>query len=259
MTRRSIDINCDVGEADDVVGLAVEAEMFRYISSANIACGSHAGDRTSMERCVSAAINHRIAIGAHPSYPDRANFGRVEMDISAAKLDDSIAHQVERLARYTVECGGTLHHVKPHGALYHRVMRDADMARRFAQAVGSVAVDVMLIGMAGAPALEIWRDMGWRVAAEAFADRRYEPDGSLRDRRLAGAVIHQPEEAAAQALRIVRDGSVVSTDGGVLPIDADTICIHGDSPNANDIARQVQFVFSTSDIKVQQPCRNDLP
>ncbi len=256
MTQRSIDINCDVGEADDVAGMAVEAEMFRFISSANIACGGHAGNRSSMERCVTAALAHGVAIGAHPSYPDRTNFGRVAMNMSVAELDTLIARQIEDMDHMVTRLGGSLRHVKPHGALYHRVMRDSELARRFAQTVGNVAPDVMLVGMAGAPALEIWRDMGWRVAAEAFADRRYEPDGSLRDRRFDGAVIHQPEEAAAQALSIVRDRSVVSADGGVLSIDADTICIHSDSPNANEIARHVCMVLSLSGMTVQAPMRD---
>jgi UPF0271 protein len=212
-----IDLNCDVGELEDA---AHEAALLRQITSANIACGGHAGDLATMERTARLAMARGVRIGAHPGYPDRANFGRVEIAMSAAEIEASIREQIGRLEAVVLRLGGEIVHVKPHGALYNLAARDGETARAIGRAVLLWNPRATVFGLAGSPALALWREMGLPVAAEAFADRRYEPDGSLRSRKFSDALITDPQEAAAQALRFAREGN------------AQTICVHGDTPGA---------------------------
>lgn len=213
----TIDLNCDMGEMEDA---AHEAALMEYITSANIACGGHAGDEATMERTVRLALARGVRIGAHPSYPDRANFGRVEMAMPAAEIEETVREQIERLEQVVAKLGGQIAHVKAHGALYNVAARDEMVARAIGAAVAGWNARAIVFGLAGSLALDVWRDMGLPIAAEAFADRRYEPDGSLRSRKFADALITDPTEAAAQALRFARDGKVR------------TICVHGDTPGA---------------------------
>jgi UPF0271 protein len=213
----TIDLNCDMGEMEDA---AHEAALMEYITSANIACGGHAGDEATMERTARLALARGVRIGAHPSYPDRANFGRVEMAMPAAAIEETVREQIQRLERVVAKLGGQIAHVKTHGALYNVAARDEMVARAIGAAVAGWNARAIVFGLAGSLALEVWRDMGLPIAAEAFADRRYEPDGSLRPRKFADALITDPAEAAAQALRFARDGKVR------------TICVHGDTPGA---------------------------
>ena len=216
-----IDLNCDMGELEDA---ALEAALMPYITSANIACGGHAGDEATMRRTARLALNHGVCIGAHPSYPDRANFGRFEMAMTPDAIEAEVRSQIERLERALASlAGASIAHVKPHGALYNVAARDRDIARAIGAAVAAWNPRAVLFGLAGSSALKVWRDMGLAVAAEAFADRRYEPDGSLRSRKFADALITDPREAAAQAARFARDG------------DAQTICVHSDTPHALEI------------------------
>lgn len=217
-----IDLNCDVGELEDA---AYEAALLDCISSANVACGGHAGDAASMERTARLALERGVRIGAHPSYPDRVHFGRVKMAMSAAEIEGAVREQIERLEAVVRGLGGEIAHVKPHGALYNVAARDGDTARAIGRAVVRWNPRATMFGLAASPALGLWREMGLAVAAEAFADRRYEPDGSLRFRALPGALITDPREAAAQALRFARGGQ------------AQTICVHGDTPGAVEILR----------------------
>jgi UPF0271 protein len=213
----TIDLNCDMGELEDA---AHEAALMEYITSANIACGGHAGDESTMERTARLALAQGVRIGAHPSYPDRANFGRVEMALPAPAIEESVREQIEWLERIVTKLGGQIAHVKPHGALYNVAARDETVARAIGAAVAGWNARAIVFGLAGSLALEVWRGMGLPVAAEAFADRRYEADGSLRSRKFADALITDPAEAAAQALRFAREGKV------------QTICVHGDTPGA---------------------------
>jgi 5-oxoprolinase (ATP-hydrolysing) subunit A len=217
-----MDLNCDMGELEDA---GYEAALMEYVTSASIACGGHTGDEATMERTARMALERGVRIGAHPSYPDRANFGRVEMIMTAEQIESAVRSQIERLERVVAGLGGRIAHVKPHGALYNVAARNPEVARFIGAAVVASNPKAVVFGLAESPALEIWREMGLRVAAEAFADRRYEPDGSLRNRKFPDALIADPEEAARQAARFAREGR------------AETICVHSDTPHALEILK----------------------
>jgi len=216
------DLNCDMGELEDA---RHEAALMECVTSANIACGGHAGDETSMERTARLAMARGVRIGAHPGYPDRANFGRIAIPMPAAEIERTVRRQIERLDAVVRSLGGRIVHVKPHGALYNAAVRNTEVARAIAGGVAAWDPRVTLFGLAGSAMLDVWRQMGFQVAAEAFADRRYEPDGTLRSRQFADALITDPREAARQALRFAREGK------------AQTICVHGDTPGAVDILK----------------------
>jgi UPF0271 protein len=224
----TIDLNCDMGELEDA---RHEAALMEYITSANIACGGHAGDETTMERTARLALARGVRIGAHPGYPDRENFGRIELPMPAAEIERTVREQIERLDAVVRRLGGRIVHVKPHGALYNVAVRNAEVARAIAGAVAAWDPNVTVFGLAGSPMLEIWRQMGLAVAAEAFADRRYEADGTLRPRSFADALITDPREAAAQALRFAQEGT------------AQTICVHSDTPGAVEILKTCREVL----------------
>ena len=217
-----IDLNCDMGELADA---AHEAALMEHITSANIACGGHAGDQATMERTAQLALARGVRIGAHPGYPDPAHFGRLEMPMSEAEIAETVYRQILRLEAVVSAVGGKIVHVKPHGALYNVAARDAAVARAIAAAVMRWNADAPLFGLAGSPMLDIWRGLGLRTVAEGFADRRYEPDGSLRNRKFPDALITDPDAAAAQAVRLARAGQ------------AETICVHGDTPGSVAILR----------------------
>lgn len=240
---KTIDLNCDMGERDDAAGIAIDLALLDMVSSANIACGGHAGDEWSMERTVVAAVQRGVAIGAHPGYPDRQSFGRASMVIDAARLEEEIGRQVERLVGIAGRHGARVVHVKPHGALYHDAMLRGEVAELVARAVKKVEPSAVLVGLTGAGALDIWRGMGFRVAAEGFADRRYLPDGSLRRRGEPDALLDEPVIAAAQALAIA--------EHRVLKERAETICVHSDTPHAVDIARAVRAALEGGGYSLQ--------
>ena len=211
-----IDLNCDIGEDESPEGITRDLALLDVVSSVNIACGGHAGSEASMRRLAAACRDKGVRLGAHPGYEDRVAFGRVELDIDAASVRRSVAAQVARLVAIATECGAVVTHVKPHGALYHAAMRRTEIAGR-------------------------------RVEHEAFADRRYEPDGSLRSRTLPGAVLDDPALAAAQARSIARGHGVTLGPGHSLPMDATTLCIHSDSPGSLDIAKAVAAAITRVD------------
>jgi UPF0271 protein len=217
-----VDLNCDMGETDDA---AHEAALMDYITSANIACGGHAGDALTMERTARLALHRGVRMGAHPGYPDRANFGRLEIAMTPEAIADTVYAQIARLDEVVRRLGGALVHVKPHGALYNVAVRNAEVARAIALGAARWNPRTTLFGLAGSPMLDVWRAMGMAVAGEAFADRRYEPDGTLRSRQFPDALITDPREAAAQALRFARQGL------------AETICVHGDTPGSVEILK----------------------
>jgi UPF0271 protein len=246
----SIDLNADLGESPEALANGADFEIMRYITSANVACGGHAGDEDTMRRTVNAAKELNVAVGAHPSYPDRQNFGRLELTMPPVDLEKSIREQIASLRRVADQFGLRLVHVKPHGALYHATNRDRDTALALGRAVQAIDPQLIIVGQAGAPAVEVWREMGLRTASEAFADRRYEPDGSLRKRSLPGALLETPERAAQQALDIVLRSRVVASDGSELPLVADTICMHSDTPGAAAIAREVNQQLKAAGVRV---------
>ena len=251
MTERTIDLNCDLGECDDAAGIANDLALLDIVTSANIACGGHAGDMRSMERTIVAAVERGVALGAHPGYPDRANFGRVSCAMDHLQLASAISTQIETLLQIAVQCDGKITHVKPHGALYHAAMTQPDIAELIADVVASLGLPAILVGQANSPALETWRRRGFRVAVEAFADRRYEPDGTLRSRAKPDSIIEDPAQAAQQAVRIARGDGVISVYSDVVALFADTLCLHSDTPNAINNARAVRAALERVGVRCQ--------
>jgi len=245
----TIDLNADVGESFGAWSIGADAELIPLVSSVNIACGAHAGDPATILRAVELAARHGAAIGAHPGYPDLAGFGRRDLEMSSADLRASLIVQVGAVLAAARAVGVPVRHVKPHGALYNRAAGDESVARTIAEAIRDLDAGLALVGLAGSASIAAARAAGVPAIAEAFADRRYEPDGSLRSRRLEGALLG-PSDAAPQALSIARDGRVATTSGARLEIRADTICIHGDSPAAVEIARAVRSGLQASGIAV---------
>ena len=236
---KSIDLNCDMGEMPEAIADGTQEALMAYLTSVNIACGAHAGDESTMRTTIEQAMRRKLAIGAHPGYADRANFGRLELDLSADEIAESVFEQVSTLGDIAAKCGARVGHVKPHGALYNQAARDAAVAEAVADGVARWRRDVVLVGLAGSAMLEAFRRAGFSVVAEAFADRRYEPNGSLRSRKFGDAVVSYPAEAAAQALHIAQAASVFASDGREIRVEAQTICIHGDTPGAVKIAAAV--------------------
>ncbi len=243
-----IDLNCDMGELPEAIADGTQEALLRSITSANVACGGHAGDEHTMRTTIEQALRAGVAIGAHPGYPDRANFGRLELKLLAEVIAESVFEQVRALAEIAVACGARLAHVKPHGALYNQAVRNRELAEAIAKSIARWSRDVVLVGLAGSPMLDVFREAGFAVAAEAFADRRYEPDGTLRSRKFEDALIRDPAEAGRQALSIVERGVVVARDGSEVAIDAQTICIHGDTPRAPQIAAIVAQTLRDADV-----------
>jgi UPF0271 protein len=248
---KRIDLNCDMGELTEAIADGTQEALMRSITSVNIACGGHAGDQQTMKTTIEQALRYKLAIGAHPGYPDRANFGRLELHLSPEEIAKSVYEQVSALAKIATACGVQLTHVKPHGALYNQAVHNRDLARGIASGVDRWRTDVVLVGLADSPMLAIFREAGFPVAAEAFADRRYEPNGTLRSRKLDDALLRDPAEAARQALSIVECSEVVACDGTKVPITAQTICIHGDTPGAPQIAATVAKTLRDSGVNVR--------
>ncbi len=244
---KRMDLNCDMGELPEAIADGTQEALMRSITSANVACGGHAGDERTMKATIEQALRWKLAIGAHPGYPDRANFGRLEMKLPVEAIADSVFEQVRALAEIAAGYGARLAHVKPHGALYNQAVHNRELAEAIAKGVAKGigtridrwSRDVVLVGLAGSPMLDVFREAGFAVAAEAFADRRYEADGTLRSRRFEDALIRDPEEAGRQALSIAERGVVVACDGRELAVNAQTVCIHGDTPGAVKIAATV--------------------
>jgi 5-oxoprolinase (ATP-hydrolysing) subunit A len=248
---KRVDLNCDMGEMAEAVASGAQEELLCYVTSANVACGGHAGDASMMQATIEQAMRRKVAIGAHPGYEDCANFGRIELGLTREEIAASVHRQVLALAELAKGCGAQIAHVKPHGALYNQAAGEREIAGGIAEGVGRWRKDVVLVGLAGSAMLEEFRAAGFPVAAEAFADRRYEADGSLRSRKFADALLQDPEEAAAQALRIVEQGSVIAADGSVVALNAQTICIHGDTPGAVEIAAAVNRILRETGIELK--------
>lgn len=240
MTMR-IDLNCDLGE-----GGAFDEILMPWVTSANIACGGHAGDAATMRATVELAQRHGVAIGAHPGFADRGHFGRREISLSAAEIRQLVEEQVGAL-----QALASVRHVKPHGALYNLAARDDRVARAVAEGVRSAGAGLILIGLAGSALLRAGTDCGLQVAGEAFADRRYGPDGALVPRDQSGALIDDVDESVEQVLMLVRDGCVRATSGALLPVKAATICVHGDTPNAVELAGALRAALTLAGIGVE--------
>lgn len=245
-----IDLNSDVGERPEALRDGSEEELLKLITSANIACGVHAGDEQTMTEMILLAKRYNVGIGAHPSFPDRENFGRTEMNLTFEEIKKCVYDQVHSLATIAKSHGASLTHVKPHGALYNMAAKHAKIAHAIAAGVANFDNSLILMGLAGSGMLQVWGELGLRVAAEAFADRVYEPDGSLRSRKFQDALIIDPHRAAQQALSIARDGFVTASDGSTLQVKADTICIHSDTQNAVRIVAAVRRTLEENGFRV---------
>jgi UPF0271 protein len=243
MHRRTLDLNGDLGE-----GCGDDAALMPWLTSANIACGGHAGDAATMARAVALAREHGVAIGAHPGYADREHFGRRDVDLPPGRIRELVREQLAVLSSLA-----PVRHVKPHGALYNRAARDRAAADAIAGAVAEVDPGLVLFGLAGSALLEAGRAAGLRVAAEGFADRTYQVDGSLTPRTCPDALIHDPEEAVGQALGMALGGRVRATDGSWVTLAVDTLCVHGDGPEAVALASRLRRALETAGVRLAPP------
>jgi UPF0271 protein len=230
----SIDINCDMGE-----GMPNDALLMPYISSANIACGYHAGSRSIMQRTVELAMQHDVAIGAHPGFSDKANFGRTEMQLSMQQIYDLVAEQVFILQEIARSNNGFVRHVKPHGALYNMSAKDPGIAHSIAKAVYDIDKGLVVFGLSGSCSISEAKSNWLATASEVFADRSYQEDGSLTPRSQPGAMIRTTEQSLQQVLQMIQQRTVTSLSGKTVPIIAETICIHGDGEHAVDFAQHI--------------------
>ncbi|CAM3789641.1 MULTISPECIES: LamB/YcsF family protein [Paenibacillus] len=246
-----VDLNCDMGESFGAYRLGSDSELLKCITSANIACGFHAGDPSVMRLTVRQAIAHGTSIGAHPGLPDLVGFGRRRMDITPDEAYDMVSYQMGALMAITLQEGGKLHHVKPHGALYNMAAVSRPLAEAIACAVHRIDPGLILYGLAGSELVDAGKRTGLRTASEVFADRTYQDDGTLTPRSLPGALITDEEQSVRQVLRMVKEGVVMSQSGKIIPIVADTICIHGDSPHAPVFARTLRTRLESEGVRVQ--------
>ena len=238
-----MDINCDMGEIPRLLKDNVYSDLMDHVTSINLACGGHAGDLSMMRELIRIAKRKNVRIGAHPSYPDRENFGRLVLEMDSEELLRSICDQVRSLIEIAEEESVSISHIKPHGALYDQAAKDAHLARVIGSAVDCVEPDLDIICLSGSSMVRILEDMGLKVVQEAFADRTYERDGGLRDRRSDRALITDPQKAADQARSIIEDKKVITFDGSEISVQAQTLCIHSDTPNAIAIAQEVRLVL----------------
>jgi UPF0271 protein len=247
-----IDLNSDLGESFGPWPMGQDAALMASISSANVACGFHAGDPGAMRETVALARKHGVAVGAHPGFPDLVGFGRREMKATPQEVEDFVVYQVAALAGIAATQGVSLQHVKAHGALYNMACRDRALADAIARAVAMVDRTLILFGLPGSELLRAGEAAGLPVAAEVFADRAYERDGSLANRNKPGSVIHETDAVVARAVRMVRDRNVVAVDGSVVPLEAQTICLHGDTPGAADLARAVRSGLEKAGVEIRR-------
>ncbi len=246
-----VDLNCDMGESFGAYVLGADAEIMPFITSANVAAGFHAGDPQVMDRTVALAVKLGVAVGAHPGFPDLAGFGRRAMSCTPDEVEAMVLYQVAVVAGFAQAHGASLRHVKPHGALYNMAAQDESLALAIARGVARFDRSLTLVGLSGSRAMQqAAQATGLRFAAEAFADRAYNPDGTLVSRRLPGSVLTDPAQAAAQAVRMVREQIVLAHDGAQVTLAAETICLHGDNPSAAANAKAIRTALEASGIEV---------
>ena len=248
----TVDLNCDMGEGFGPYKMGNDEEILDYVTSANIACGFHAGDPSTMRKTVKLALEKGVGIGAHPGFQDLSGFGRRNMAVSQREAYDIVVYQIGALNGFIKAEGGRMQHVKPHGALYNQAARDKDLSEAIAEAVYAVNPDLILFGLSGSELVKAGKKAGLRTAEEVFADRTYQADGSLSNRKEANALIEKEDIAIQQAVRMIKEGVVISTDGSSVPIVANTICIHGDGINALPFARSISMKLSTSGIALKK-------
>lgn len=256
---RSIDLSCDLGEAESAHDRDIEASLWPLITSANIACGGHAGDRDSMEVAIRRASELGVVLGAHPSYPDRLHFGRVSLPIRGQALRDALVEQLEEICELSHDAGLRVSHVKPHGALYNDAHHDGELAGLVTDAVRSVSTGIAMVAGSGSQLLAAARAAGMPVVAEAFADRRYRTDGSLVPRSEPDALLLAEDEAAGQALLLAREGAVVVGTGERIAVPFATICIHGDMPRSVERLTRIRQALQAEGCEISAAARSATP
>lgn len=242
-----VDLNCDLGE-----GMQTDDQIIPLISSANIACGFHAGDAVTMAQTISNCLQHHVSIGAHPSWPDKEHFGRKEMQISAVELYNIISEQLNIISQLILEQSGKLTHVKPHGALYNQSAKDPSIAFTIAKAVKDFDASLLLFGLSGSHSITEAEKIGLFTVNEVFADRTYQDDGSLTPRSQPNALIEDEDKAVKQAMQMITQKTVTTTNGKIIPIIAETICLHGDGPNALHFAKAISTALKQANIVIKK-------
>jgi len=246
-----VDLNADVGESFGAYAIGADVALMRSITSASIAAGFHGGDPSVLRETIRMARQCGVAIGAHPGFPDLVGFGRREMRVTPREAEDFVLYQVAAVAGVAAAEGARLHHVKPHGALYNMAAHDPALAAAIAKGVAAIDRSLILYGLPNSELLKAGRDAGLKVAAEGFADRAYEPNGSLAARSRPGSVINDPETVVARAIRLVKDHSMVAVDGTALTLHIDTICVHGDTPGADELAARLRAGLESAGVAVR--------
>ena len=244
--KKTIDINCDLGE-----GMSNDAELMPYITSANIACGYHAGDNSTIRKTIELCLTHNVAIGAHPSFDNRANFGRSEMILAESELRDLILTQLKIIEDAAFDCGGKLTHVKPHGALYNMSARDPNIAKTIVSAIIDFNPSLVLFGLSGSVIIEEGKLEGLKTANEVFADRTYQETGDLTPRTQPNALIQREDDLKKHVLSIIRNNEILSTKNTRLSLEADTICIHGDGVHVVEFAKAIYNILTEEGIHMK--------
>lgn len=245
-----IDLNCDLGESFGHYVLGQDELILDLVTSANIACGYHAGDHNVMSKTVSLAVEKQVSIGAHPGFPDLMGFGRREMQLSPDEVFHLVLYQVGALQAFTRYYGTQLQHVKPHGALYNMAATRLQYAEAIAKAVRAIDPELILVGLARSELVKAGQKQGLRVAQEVFADRTYQSNGTLTPRTQSNSMIHDPEEGARRVLQMIEQGVTIATDGTEIEIQADTVCIHGDQPAAVAFAKRLRQKLQEQEVKI---------
>ncbi|WEK10237.1 MAG: LamB/YcsF family protein [Candidatus Pseudomonas colombiensis] len=255
---RAIDLNSDLGESFGAWSMGDDAAMLDVVTSANVACGFHAGDPAGILRTLKAAVAKNVTIGAHVAYPDKVGFGRRNMDVASDELTADVIYQIGALQGLAKAAGTSVRYVKPHGALYNTIAHDRRQALAVIAAIRAIDPTLVLVALASSELIELARNEGLQCVAEAFADRAYTPQGTLVSRREPGAVLHDPKLVAQRMLRLVEDGTIEAIDGSRTRIHADSICVHGDSPAAVEMARELRRVLENANLSLR-PFAGDRP
>lgn len=246
----SIDLNCDMGESFGAWTMGNDAKLMDYVSSINVACGFHAGDASTIRKTVETALKKGVKIGAHPGFPDLQGFGRREMKLTATEVFDIVLYQVSALKGICEAYGTKLHHVKPHGALYNQAAKNPEIAEAIAKAVKKIDEKLIFYGLAGSHLISEAERIGMQTASEVFADRTYQPDGTLTSRSQPNALIHDTEKSLEQVWQMISQKKVKAVNGEIIPIKAETICIHGDGTNALEFAKSINRFLHSKGIKI---------
>ena len=252
---RNIDLNCDMGESAYLVPYDIEKDLalLKFVSSVNLACGFHAGDAHTMHQLVESALKRKIAIGAHPGFDDKENFGRKNKQLSPEKIYDIVLYQIGALQAFLKAYRAKMHHVKPHGALYNMAAKEKPIADAICNAMFDFDESLVLYGLSGSEMIRSAEQLGIKTASEVFADRSYQNDGSLTPRSEANALIENEDEASRQVLQMVLQGTVAATDGKFIPVKTETICIHGDADNSLPLAEAIFELLKQHNVNIQQP------